>query len=266
MKLNSFLLTLLAFFVLPVSVYSQNLKQSEILEQSQANLIIVGKISNYGRTYNKYQSESADGTSATFKVLKILKGKFTEARIVVHFPDHLYFPPNSSSILFLTNNSELVIKGSKLGNCRSQVCYYSQLNWLLDNTQKNLISVENLVKKLPNEDEEKAIEIAENFIFTNSYTDVPAIADKDKISLESIECCSDIKEILKSRHTTLEKKAYGILKGRKGDSEGYTVVFRYTNKSISETGRAVTMDLNFKNIRVEHVDIFLKAVQKKLQK
>jgi hypothetical protein len=41
------------------------------------------------------------------------------------------------------------------------------------------------------------------------------------------------------------------------------VVFQYTSKKVRKTGRAVTMDSEGKNIKVEHSDIFLKAVEKK---
>jgi hypothetical protein len=112
--------------------------------------------------------------------------------------------------------------------------------------------------------EADAIKIAEKFIIENGYTDLPPTDDKKKLVFELIEWNSDIEEILKGRHNTLQKTAYGILKGRKGKTEGFTVVFLYVDGSNKKTGRAVTMDLDGKNIRVEHVDIFLKAVQKKL--
>ncbi len=111
--------------------------------------------------------------------------------------------------------------------------------------------------------ETEAIKIAENFIIENGYTDLPAMSDKKNLVFESIEWSSDVEEILKERHNTLQKKAYGILNGRKGNTVGFTVVFLFVDNSIKKTGRAVTMDLDGKNIRVEHVDIFLKAVQKK---
>ena len=122
-------------------------------------------------------------------------------------------------------------------------------------------SVSNRTKEIT---QEEAIKIAEKFIIENGYTDLPPTDDKKKIVFESIEWNSDLEEMLKGRHNTLQKKAYGILKGRKGNTEGFTVVFLYVDGSIKKTGRAVTMDLDGNNLRVEHVDIFLKAVKKKL--
>jgi hypothetical protein len=109
---------------------------------------------------------------------------------------------------------------------------------------------------------DEAIKIAENFIIENGYTDLPAITEEKKVVFESIEWTSDVKEILKGRHNSLQKKAYGFRKGRKNSDKGFTVVFQYVSKTTRKTGRAVTMDLDGKNIRVEHVEIFLKAVEK----
>ena len=108
----------------------------------------------------------------------------------------------------------------------------------------------------------EAVKLAEEFIKINGYTAEKVVYDEKKITLESIEWSSDLREIFESRHNTLQSKAYGILQGRKNDSKGYTVIFRYIDSSIEKTGRAVTMDLDGKKIRVEHVDIFLRAAEK----
>ena len=112
--------------------------------------------------------------------------------------------------------------------------------------------------------EEEVVKIAENFIIENGYTDLPPASDLKKIVFESVEWTDNIEEILKTRRNSLQKKAYGILKGRSGKTEGFTVVFLYVDKSEKKIGRAVTMDLYGTNIRVEHKDIFLKAVERKL--
>ncbi len=137
-------------------------------------------------------------------------------------------------------------------------CSYSQS--VSDQTAK--IATDSNQTKLINEDE--AVKIAENFIIENGYTDLPPTDNKTKIVFESIEGYSDLEELLKFRQNTLQKKAYGILKGRKNNPEGFMVIFLYTEGKNKETGRAVTMNTEGKNIRVEHADIFLKAAQKQL--
>ena len=114
--------------------------------------------------------------------------------------------------------------------------------------------------------EEKAIRIAEEFIAQNGYTDLPPA--KDKLSYETVETASSVDEMLKWRHGTLDRKAYGIIyRGRMGTKGGRTVVFRVNpryGKEWDEWGRAVTMDKDFKNIRVEHKMFPLANVDKKL--
>lgn len=113
--------------------------------------------------------------------------------------------------------------------------------------------------------EAQAIEFAEKFIERNGYTDLPP--DKENLAYESIEWESNVDEILKMRHDTLERKAFGISRGRKGDSTGWTAVFRYKNPSDEQTrknGRAVTMDLDGSKPRVEHIDFILEKVDKNL--
>jgi hypothetical protein len=105
-------------------------------------------------------------------------------------------------------------------------------------------------------DRQQAVRAAERFIVENGYTDLPPMWDTSKLTLESIEWTSDRKKILKQRHNTLERKAYGLVGNSKGKS-GWTIVFRYKNSRNSKTGRAVTMDLDGKNKRVQHVDFIL---------
>ncbi|MBC7797747.1 MAG: hypothetical protein H7Z37_12815 [Pyrinomonadaceae bacterium] len=109
--------------------------------------------------------------------------------------------------------------------------------------------------------EQQAIEFAEKFIKRNGYTDLPP--DKENLAYESIERESNVDEMLKTRHNTLERKAFGISRGRKGNSVGWTVVFKYKG-SKSKNGRAVTVDLDGSKARVEHVDFILAKVDKKL--
>ena len=58
--------------------------------------------------------------------------------------------------------------------------------------------------------EAQAIEFAEKFIEQNGYTDLSP--DKENLAYESIEWESNVDEMLKMRHNTLERKAFcGLL-------------------------------------------------------
>lgn len=113
--------------------------------------------------------------------------------------------------------------------------------------------------------EEKAVRLAEEFVARNGYTDLPP--DRDNLSYESIEWASDNDKLLWARHDSLERKACGIrYNGRMGRS-GWTVVFKHkrgNGTGSGKVGRAVTMDGDFENLRVEHKDFFLAGVEKKL--
>jgi hypothetical protein len=110
--------------------------------------------------------------------------------------------------------------------------------------------------------EAEAISLAEEFIKNNGYTDLPPTADRTKISHETVEF-DDMETMLKNRHNTLQRKAFGVLFKGRGGSTGWTIVFQFTHDN-TRTGRAVTMDLYGDKLLVEHKDIFLKAVEKKL--
>lgn len=112
--------------------------------------------------------------------------------------------------------------------------------------------------------EEKAVRLAEEFVARNGYTDLPP--DRNNLSYESIEWASDKDKLLWSRHDSLERKAYGIRRGGKMGGPGWTVVFKpkgLNGDASRKTGRAVTMDGDFNNLRVEHKDFFLAGVHKK---
>ncbi len=120
-------------------------------------------------------------------------------------------------------------------------------------------------KKVTKLTEAQAIEFAEKFIVRNGYTELPL--EKENLAYESIEWKSNVDEMLKMRHDTLERKAFGISRDNKGNSAGWTVVFKYKNLSDDQTpknGRAVTMNLDGSKARVEHKDFILAYVDKKL--
>ncbi len=105
----------------------------------------------------------------------------------------------------------------------------------------------------------EAIIFAERFIAVNGYTD--RAPDKSLLAYETIEWESNVDKMLKVRHDTLEQKAYGIVSGRRGGAAGWTVVFRYKHRSdrwMRRIGRAVTMNPDGAEMRVEHVDFILR--------
>lgn len=109
----------------------------------------------------------------------------------------------------------------------------------------------------------EAVALAEQFVAQNGYTDLPP--DKTTLSSETIEWETNVDRRLQERHGTLERRAYGIVSGRKGRSPGWTVVFRYTHpidRHARSTGRAVTMNLDGSDARVEHVDFFLRYARR----
>jgi hypothetical protein len=120
--------------------------------------------------------------------------------------------------------------------------------------------------------EAEAIRLAEQFIVQNGYTDLPTIKDKTKLSHEGIDF-ADPDDRLKQRFNTLERKAYAVGKGdvRK---DGWTIVFRYNannerarriipnyDRHIKTVGRAVTMEADGSDIRMQHQDIYLKGLK-----
>lgn len=111
--------------------------------------------------------------------------------------------------------------------------------------------------------EAQAVALAEKFVAQNGYTDLPP--DKDKVMYESIERAPNVERMLRWRHNTLERKAYGVGRGRKGGAPGWTVVFRAAgDDGRGDRGRAVTMNLDGSKMRVEHVSFILSRVEKKL--
>ncbi len=111
----------------------------------------------------------------------------------------------------------------------------------------------------------EAVTVAEQFISDNGYTEAPAV--KERYVPESLERTPEIDLILQGRRGTLEEKAYGVSQGRRGSKSGWTVVFAFKQPCKGcnpNNGRAVTMDSDGTNIRVEHVDFILSEVEQTL--
>ena len=119
----------------------------------------------------------------------------------------------------------------------------------------------------PESPEAKAIRIAEEFIISNGYTNAPA--DKNSISHESVEMAESLDQLLKLRHDTLERKAYGLRYKSEMDKQGWTIVFReraiYEPQKYDEQwGRAVYLNEKFEVIQIEHKSFPLANIEKKL--
>ena len=108
---------------------------------------------------------------------------------------------------------------------------------------------------------EQAIARAEHFIRLNGYT-AHWVPPWRTLQPEAVEFLAP-HQWREFRHNTLESRANGWLRGRKRGEAGWTVVFRYARSELRESpvGRAVTMNLDGSDIRIEHVDIYLRAVE-----
>jgi hypothetical protein len=108
---------------------------------------------------------------------------------------------------------------------------------------------------------EEVVARAESFVSENGYTTSKA-QDPSKLQPEALEFLPQEKWA-SFRHDSLRRQAYGWRHGRKYGAPGWTVVFRYSHPlpKSQPTGRAVTMNLDGSDIRIEHVEIFLKAVE-----
>lgn len=111
--------------------------------------------------------------------------------------------------------------------------------------------------------EAQAVALAEKFIAQNGYTDLPP--EKDKIVNESLELVPKVDEMLRRRHNSLKREAYGVSRGRKNGAPGWTVVFQVAgDDGKGRLGRAVTMNSDGRKMRVEHVPFILRRVDKRL--
>jgi len=105
---------------------------------------------------------------------------------------------------------------------------------------------------------EKAIKLAEQFIIDNGYTNFPA--DKSKISYELFESKNNLDDILKSRHNTLQPKAFCISEGKDRWDVGFVSVgvdlakLDSMQRQTDLTGRAVIVMKNRREIRLAHKD------------
>ena len=120
-------------------------------------------------------------------------------------------------------------------------------------------------------DAEEAVLLAECFVIQNGYTDLPPTADKSKIVPESVWGFTD-EEGMKMRHDTLERKAYSYYRSELYGGS-WVVMFRYKPRPdivkflgdrFNNTGRAVVMDFEGKDLRIRHTDFPLETPEAKI--
>jgi hypothetical protein len=147
---------------------------------------------------------------------------------------------------------------------KGEVHFLNSISLIHDGKLSDMNSLREIIRRgIKNKslNEHEAIEKAEAFVVKKGYTWWPI--SEDKIAFEAIEQSTDTKRLLKTRHNSLEVRAYGITRGRKGGAPGWAVVFRRKDDSAS-SGRAVTMNLDGSEIRMEHEDFRLAAVEHRL--
>jgi hypothetical protein len=123
--------------------------------------------------------------------------------------------------------------------------------------------------------ESEAVARAEQFVIENGYTELPADLAKVELEITDHPRKVPIAKIAARRRGELEKDAWGVARGRRGGSPGWTVAFRYGSRMrgrsmldpsdtilSADNGRGVTMDPDGENIVIEHVDIRLSAVKR----
>lgn len=109
--------------------------------------------------------------------------------------------------------------------------------------------------------EAELVKLAEDFVARNGYTDLPS--DNTNLTREDGESETNINKVLAWRLNLVERKPYGISRGRIGNSPGWSVVFRFKRFQSRKYGLAVTMNLDGSDIRVEKAKFILRAVDKK---
>lgn len=113
--------------------------------------------------------------------------------------------------------------------------------------------------------EVEAIALAEDFIVKNGYTNLPPV-EKDKITPELYDKLVTFETVMKLRHNSLQPKAYGLIRNRRG-VPGWTIIFaRIPSADFDpKNGRGVSMDLEGKHLFMEPREFPLSTIDKKIE-
>jgi len=133
--------------------------------------------------------------------------------------------------------------------------------------------------------EARAVAAAETFVRQNGYVDQPAdpkVVEWDIMERLSADSGKTQEAILERRRNTILGNAYGLMKGRRENESGWTVIFEHNPEFLKqlpkieypetlpkdvaesldeETGRAVEVSEDFAEFHMTHQDIYLKAAE-----
>ena len=142
------LLLLCSFQIIALAQYDYE-SASVILATKHAKLVVIGEVGSLSRAYSKpkeTESESdavGDFSEVNFRVLEVLKGKYSEKDISVLYEGHMGFEDNSKWVLVLFDAPSNLMaqyerKLFKLPLCKTQTCYASSSSWLFPATKDEL--------------------------------------------------------------------------------------------------------------------------------
>ena len=168
LKIQKFLLALVlicSFQVIALAQYDYE-SASVLLATKDAKLIVIGEVSGLMRGYSKPNENQSkddavrDFTNVNFRVLEVLKGKYSENNVSVLYEGHMGFEDSSKWVLVLFDApSNLMDKYErKLFNaslCKIQTCYASSSSWLFPATKDELPIFRGFLDSLKTNDKPK---------------------------------------------------------------------------------------------------------------
>ncbi len=112
----------------------------QILIESEAEVIFVGEVDGYGRSYSP--EGKGDSTYANYRVLQVLKGDTSISNIAITMPGHIGFG-EGKTIVFATTESKRVEKDGM--PCSSSPCYFALFEWSIPYSKANVKRVVNAI-------------------------------------------------------------------------------------------------------------------------
>lgn len=126
---------LIALLVLPFYTQRWGRKAptlDQILIESKAELIFVGEVDGYGRSYNP--DGKGDSTTANYRVTKVLRGDASLSNVTITMPGHVGFG-NGQVIMFSTSDRLRVDKNGVA--CSDKRCCFALFDWSLPYSEAN---------------------------------------------------------------------------------------------------------------------------------
>lgn len=140
---------------------------SVLLAAKDAKLIVIGEVNGLMRSYSKPKEDQSkddaavrDFTNVNFRVLEVLKGKYSEKDISVLYEGHMGFAESSQWVLVLFDApSNLMDKYDRTlfnsSMCKTQTCYVSSSKWLFPATKDELPIFRGFLSSLNTNDKPK---------------------------------------------------------------------------------------------------------------